>query len=257
MSNHIKDVMYDKEPNWNSIEFKLKTRANPDEAMIDSVLTEKGKMQCAIQKEKEKVRLSKVKHLLVSPFSRCLETTDGLFDTKDFLEKGGKITVRQELREMLCCQSDLPTSIFENVSRFPDFDFSVLQNDLKKYGELFFLASIGDEELKQRIEAFALEAREEKTKKEKEAFLLGLLKESIYAGEYLESIKATYQRICKFKKKLFEKMESEEIKDGELAIVAHYGIIQAWTATGYDKDKGKYVGQINPKNCQIVDYDLM
>jgi broad specificity phosphatase PhoE len=256
MSNHLKDIFYDKESDWNNLDFKLKVRANPDPAMIDSVLTEKGKLQCANQREQQKVLLSQVKFVLVSPFSRCLQTTEGLFDLEDLQSRQGGVLVKQELREMLCCQSDLPTSIFQNIDTFKGYDFSEILSDVQMFKELFFVASMNEGALKKKIKEFALEQSQNGTKKQREAFMLELLRESVKDKRYLENQQETFVRINNFKNWVRDFIKEKGLKDGELAIVAHYGIIQAWTAQKVNAETGQYVDKVNAKNCQVVTVEL-
>ena len=257
MSNYIKDVMYDNTKlDWNSLEFKLQTRASEKEEMVDSILTEKGKMQCALQREKEKVALSNVKHMFVSPFSRCLETTRNIFDVQEILAKGGSLVVRQELREMLCCQSDIPSSIMENMQQYPAFDFSEIEDDIEKFKELFFVRSMEDGPRKSKIVEYARSVRDSASRRDKDKFMINLIKEDLVNKRVPETRFATFTRISQFKKSLKQIIDQKNLKDGEVAVVAHYGIIRAWTCSGVDQEKNRYLNAVNAKNCQIIDYEL-
>lgn len=256
VSNYLKEVMRQEEPDHSITEFRLKIKANPNEDMMDPIPTQKGRLQCADSRQENLHILSKIKYVLVSPFARCLETTSLMFDSKDLRAKGGSIEVRQEIHEKLCCQSDVPTSLISNMSRFPDFDFSKLEEDVQKYRELYFIGSMEEGESKEKIKAFAEKVGVDGTKRERELFMLGLFKKAVMTNTLVENQREMLTRVNKFKKTLKEIFEEKDIQDGELAIVVHNWVIQAWTAEGVDEETGNFYGMIKAKNCEIIECSL-
>lgn len=227
-----------------------------DNDVIDSLLSDVGKKQCEQRRMDDYENISKVKYIICSPLRRCLDTARIIFDTKKMKESGKSLTVRGEIRELLCCQGDLPMMVDESMESFREFDFSSIEEDVNQYGEFFFVNYLENQRTQLEVLEYVNSITEETTKDAKIDFLVDLLKRRFMENHLAEKNHDIYIRIQKFKEKVKEFITNNNVKDGELAIVTHMRVIKSWTSNGFDEQNDEYVNCINPENACLLEVDL-
>lgn len=227
-----------------------------DPKLIDAQLSEKGHEQCEASRVENAVLLDRVKHVLCSPLRRCLQTARGVLGTEKLKENGAKLMARGELREILCCNGDYPLFTDQAMETFREFDFSGIENDIGQFGDFWFLNYLENSRSEEEFRDYAASISPETPKQYKIDFCLEMMKRRFLENHLVETNWDTYHRVQKFKKVVKEYIQTHDIKDDELVIVAHYRVIKSWTATGFDKDNDNYVGYVDAKNCQVVPYEM-
>ena len=227
-----------------------------DPGLIDAQLSETGHKQCKESRAHNAQLLDQVKHVMSSPLRRCLQTARGVIGTEQLKENGGKIMARGELREILCCNGDFPLFTDEAMESFREFDFSGIENDIGQFGDFWFLNYLDNARTEEELRDFAASIPLDAPKQVKINFCLDMLKRRLLENHLAETNHDTYARVQRFKKVVKEYVEAHQIKDDELAIVAHLRVIKSWTASGFDLDADQYVGYVDSKNCQVVPCEL-
>ena len=224
--------------------------------LIDAPLSEKGIKECLKANEQHVETLKDIKHVLCSPLRRCLQTARGVLKTEDLALKGVKLSVWGELREILCCQGDFPMNVEESMEIFKEFDFSRIEKDVEKLKEFFFINYLDNEESFKDIKKFISEKNQQNTKEENIDFMFDLLKKRLINNDKIETNYDIYTRTLKFKEIVKQYVEKNNVKDGELAIVAHLRVIKAWTSTDFNRSSDLYMGHYTSKNCEVLSVDI-
>ena len=169
-------------------------------------------------------------------------------------ERGVKLLVRGDCREILDSQCDFPLYIRESIQNYPEFDFSHIQKHLEQYGEFFVAHNLENEQYKQRL--IEVSKQERGSLRETGQAFLDVLKEALLKGERVEKNCHVYSRVQRAKEDIRQFISENQVKDGELVIVAHSRFSKAFTAKGFDHEKGDFVDYYAPKNCEVFEVEL-
>ena len=112
----------------------------PLKHLIDPSINSFGKKKILEHKKKERGRQSKTKYVIISPMRRALETAEIFYGKK----KNVKKIVHPGLRANLMSMYDIPIGCYKKMEVFDDFDFSLLENDVVRYGFEWFLYDLGN-----------------------------------------------------------------------------------------------------------------
>ena len=224
--------------------------------VVDALLSDLGKEQCQEARLKNAEKIKKISHVICSPLRRCLDTARRMLHTESIKQNGGLLKIRGEVREILCCQGDFPMMVKDSMKEFAEFDFEAIEKDVQDLEEFFFINYLENAESVDEIRKFARGLPELTHRDVKTEYMIDLLKKRLIENELLEKNYDIYLRVQKFKESLKAYVKEHDIKDGELAIVAHLRIIKSWTSTSFDISSDSYVGHIDPDNCAMIEVDL-
>ncbi len=218
------------------------------EEFIDCGISDLGIEQA--QKASEILKDVNIHIVITSPFRRCLQTTQYIFQDHP---NRPKVLVWPVVRERIESACDIPSDIEEIKKEFPSFDFSALDKMTKPNFWLFetmMNMTVKNDLLNQMNQVFE---NEEDQLKNFRGWLANKM-EMTYPG-LSEHGKDIFERTIIAKQKIGEMIKC--LKENEkLAVVSHSGFLIRFTSSSVD-DKGAPVDGRYFKNCDIVEYNLL
>ncbi|CAI2376937.1 unnamed protein product [Moneuplotes crassus] len=230
--------------------------------LIDCHLSELGYRQC--QEAQPLANLLNVKHVIVSPLLRALETAHNVFKEHPNF-KNITFTVLPLMKECIVNSDDVPGDIVQRMDEyreiFPNFDTS----ELEKYEDMhnFFLYDVDMDWARDLLQTIA----SRNSKKETSGFrseIMELL--TLRFPLFLESDLSLYKRVLKSKEFLKQFLIQNPLEgDEKIVLVGHRNVFNFWT-NKWDKDSLEdQLDQdecIKPpedayylKNCEFYPYD--
>lgn len=222
--------------------------------LLNTRLTEAGLSQCKAAGKTLAEKYPSLKVARISPLRRVIQTFEGCMEDHP---NWGKLDIcfNENLREVLWSNGDMAVwhEGCDKSIRHPEkYDWGFLG----KYEDpkFWFLQNCTLEKYNEAMKVFAT-FPENATNTEKLTRWLAYVFET-YEPEEFETYKHCYLRVDKAKDQIRKLVIDNELKDGELLIVAHGNTIKNWTATGLNENWKCVEGMTKCGNCQIVEYEL-
>ena len=193
---------------------------------------------------------------MCSPLKRCLETARITLDTIEMKKRGVSLIVRGDCREILSSQCSFPVKIKESIQEFYEFEFSHIMESLKKYGPFFVADYLENKPAKEKLISASKTLSINSDKKEIAHTFINLLKEGFLTGNELESNVNLFSRVKKTKAYLKEFVNKNNVKDGELVVVAHSRFAKAFTAKSVNVKTDEFVEEYKMKNYEILELEI-
>lgn len=216
------------------------------EDLIDCDITERGYEQA--KKAAEDMKDINVTLVLVSPLLRALRTCYEIF--KDHKNKP-KVVVWPWSREIVDSSCDIPGDLEELKSKFPTFDFSMM--DALEDKDCWILETIYAEDSKEELSRLKdmIQPDEDRGKAFRRLFCKKL--HDNYPTKYDKGFELVNRSrlVMKQFKEILEKVP----KDERVACVGHSAILWRLTATKFD-EKGMPIDGTHLENCQILEFEL-
>lgn len=220
-----------------------------NEEFIDCGISSIGVNQA--KQAAEKLHNANINVVFTSPFRRCLQTTQLIFESHP---NKPKVIVWPILRERISSSCDIPTNIDELKKEFSFFDFSAFEKFQDK--NLWLFDTMINESLKNEL-------LDEINK----AFVDEMIRNERYRGwlsnkmltrypELSETGREILERTIIAKNQLSEFINNELQTDEKVAIVSHSGFLIRFTASDVDENGAPIDGRYF-NNCDVVEYNLL
>ncbi|CAI2376925.1 unnamed protein product [Moneuplotes crassus] len=193
--------------------------------LIDCSLSEKGFAQC--EETQPLANLLNVKHVIVSPLRRALETAHNVFKNHPNFENI-KFTLLPVMKECIVSTDDLPGNILKRVKDYTEIFANFDTSELEKYEDPynFFLYDIDMDWARQVLAEISL--KEEKEAEGLHPEVVNLLTSRFPL--YLESDKSLLKRVKKAKEFVKEFIERNTLEgDEKVVLVGHCNFFNFWT----------------------------
>jgi len=230
----------------------LFTKCIKDPDLLDCEISQNGCEQISHSLAVNTDSLRNVKLVLVSPMTRALTTAKLMFNPLVQCGQEIKFLVVPHLREVLESQCDIVLSCQDKLAKYPNFDFSLILEEEKKYGFEWFIHSKLDQYTKQLM-LKKVQAKENLTDIEKSFALIDFLQEHL--PEFMESHHEVLHRTIVFKTWLKEFLKQNPYKEGEIAVVGHSCYFKLLTGSEFDKHGFPQTCRWL-KNCEVFDYHV-
>ena len=233
----------------------LFTRFHKREELLDPFLSQNGIAQTEVSVKENFDKLNRVKLVITTPMTRTLETTRRLF---------GGISVPPEIVvipnfEKSESVSDFPFRTLQNVKKYNNCDFKLLENKLKTFGYAWFIYEFFSPYKKELFldaikNVTAPDLDQEIVRKSFEI----VDKSLCFALNSVENSFEFYFRILKAKNSISQILTSDKyklLKDEEVAVVAHWNFLAYLTAASFNENFTPVLFNIF-KNCEIKEFDF-
>ena len=216
---------------------------------IDAPLDKEGIEQA--EAARTSINNLNIKYTFVSPLLRTLETAQILLETHPQRENI-KIIVHPLLRELMVSSCDIPRDISPRITKFLEFDFSLIGDGVK-----YWVEDINQELREEILEGEDLGDLEFIYK------VIMLMRKRKEKGETFETEQNVRYRLnifIHFITQYFMHLLRNKVEDefGDVLIVTHGGICKYFTATHFKEDGTAKEGCfLRAKNCQIFHKQLL
>jgi hypothetical protein len=186
---------------------------------------------------------------------RALQTAQLCLDTKAMKENGATLFVRGDAREILDSQCDFPFDIYNSLNNFKEFDFSHIEESLKKHKEMFIADFLTNEESSKELKELAVKTKDlDQDGRIKE--LLNLLKQKKLNDLAIETNQNVFERIQLLKQFLRTYIKENNVKDRELIVVAHSRLCKAVQASGVNPEDDEFIDFRVIDNCELFEVEI-
>lgn len=234
-----------------------------DPSLVDSVLTSKGHKQAKeVGYQLDEVP-SDLKVIFTSPLKRALQTTRNILKSMK-TQTVEKVLVIPTMREVVESACDVPSDIKALRKEFSDYDWSAFDDvsDNKNRSMTYWLMTIGcapgtetPMEIYERLMKRKYKSHDEAVKDMEEEFLKTM---NHLAPDFCENREELWTRVQLSKQVVRDYIKEENLKDGEVAVVAHGIYLMYFLAKPHDLDQNyELCGKPMLKNCSLTPHKLV
>ena len=224
-----------------------------DPEVVNAILTEEGVNQCnKTASTTLKDKYTGIKHALVSPFRRTIQTFEHTFHGYAN-EKNLNIELNELLRETSCAPCDVCCWTDEELATINKDRFDWTWMHSKPEPHFWFFEQLDEEHKKKAYDLF--KGKEGLSVEEKRSILLeDMVSEENFPLQW-EKEKSKVERALAAKEMLSKKVKSENIQDYELIVVTHYDTLRMFTAKSFDENYNPS-GYIEFDNAEIREFEI-
>lgn len=215
----------------------LFARVAKKEELIDPHITELGLKQTLLAREKYKEQFSKVKLVMTTAMTRTLDTARGIFDSQNCKDKEFVVLPFFERIQSI---SDIPSKVCQNFERYPEFDFSLMKDQVERHGTTWFLHKLTNPYLREKLIEGLKEFDHSPIDQQ-------VIQKTFKLTDQLRHLKNTeLENLCEFyfriqnhkmsMKRLLLQPKYRDLKDGEIAFVGHFCFNSSFMATDFDEN---------------------